>query len=149
MNDEDTNETLTPSGIQLSPKLVKMVLGKISSPTLALRFFQWAKTQIGFKHNDSTYENIGNIVGSFKDLETLEIFLSNRFFEGPKFYFKIFSFATFWHDNPTIVNKVLEMINKLGLSSRIYAYEILIGSSYRTNRVNASLVVLEKRTSVD
>ena len=106
-NDEDVEETLTEWGIQLSPGLVKMVLGKTSSPTLALRFFQWAKTQIGFKHNDSTYENIGNIVSSFKDIETLETFLSNRFFEGPKFYFKTFSFATSWHDNPTMVNKVL------------------------------------------
>lgn len=148
-NDENVEETLTGWGIQLSPGLVKMVLGKTSSPTLALRFFQWAKTQPGFKHNGSTYDKLINTVGSFKDFETLLKVLSERFVEGRKISFKTFSFATAWHDDPAMLNEVLEMIRKLELSPRRYAYERLIGALCKKNHVDAAIAVLEKITNAD
>jgi len=40
--DEDMDETLTQLGILLNPRLINMVLEKARSPSLALRFFQWA-----------------------------------------------------------------------------------------------------------
>jgi len=142
--DEDVEETLTQSGVRLSPGLVLMVLGKTSSPTSALRFFQWAKTQPGFKHNSSTYDKLGNTVGSSKDFETLQRVLSERFVEGCKISFKTFSFVTAWHDDPAMLNEVLEMIKKLDLSPRRYAYERLIGALCRKDHVDAALAVLEK-----
>jgi leucine-rich PPR motif-containing protein len=147
--DEDVEETLTQLGVHLSPGLVLMVLGKTSSPTSALRFFQWAKTQPGFKHNSSTYDKLGNTVGSSKDFETLQRVLWERFVEGGKISFKTFSFVTAWHDDPAMLNEVLEMIKKLELSPRRYAYERLIGALCRKDHVDAALAVLEKIATAD
>lgn len=147
--DEGVEETLTQLGVHLTPRLVKMVLGNTSSPTSALRFFLWAKAQPGFKHNSSTYDKLGNTVGSFKDFETLYRVLSERFVEGCKISFKTFSFVTAWHDNPAIMDEVLEMIKKLELSPRRYAYERLVGALCRKNHVDVALAVLQKIASAD
>jgi len=147
--DEDMEETLTQLGVHLTPGLVDIVLDKTSSLSSALRFFQWAKAQQGFKHNNSSYDKIANSLGSSKDFVTLQRILSERFVERCKFSFKTFSFATAWHDDSQMLNEVMEMIEKLELSPRRYAYERLIGALSRKNHVDAALKVLEKMASAD
>lgn len=142
-------ETLTQLGVHLTSGLVEMVLDTPRSPSLALRFFQWAKAQPGFKHNSSTYDKIANTLGSYKDFETLQWILSEAFVERCKFSFRTFSFATAWHDDSDLLNEVMEMIEKLELSPRRYAYERLIGALCRKSHVDAALVVLKKMGSVD
>ena len=48
---EEVEDTLNHLGIHLSPLLTRFILEKIYSPSLDLRFFQWAKLKPGFKHD--------------------------------------------------------------------------------------------------
>jgi len=147
--DEDMEATLTQLGVQLTPQLVKMLFNKISSPSLALRFFQWSKLQPGFNHNTSTSDRLANILGRSKDFETLQRVLSERSPLSCNYSVKTFSFATAWYDDPDMLNEVIEMFEKLELSLRRCAYKMLIAALCQKNHVNAALMVLKSMSSVD
>jgi len=61
---------------------------------------------------------------------------------------KTFSFATAWHDDPDMLNDVMEMFKKLALSLRRNGCEMLIAALCEDNHINAALVALEKMPSV-
>lgn len=147
--DGDLDETLNRLGIHLSPLLAWFILGKIDSPNLALRFFQWAKLKPGFKHDTQTYDRLVNILGCSKDFEALQRVLAERSAACCSNSAEVFSFATNWHDDSDMLNKIMEMFEKLELSLRRDAYEMLIASLCRNNYVNAALMVLEKMASSD
>jgi len=147
--DEDLEETLNRLGIHLSPLLARLILEKIDSPSLALRFFQWAKLKPGFKHDTGTYDRLVNIVGGSKDFETLQRVLSERSAACCSNSAEAFSFATVWHDDSDRLNEIMEMFEKLDLSPRRDAYEMLIAALCEKNYVNATLMVLEKMVSAD
>lgn len=145
----DMEETLTQLGVQVTPRLVKTVLDTTSSPSSALRFFQWAKAQPGFRHSTSTCDKLVDVLGRSRDFETLQRVLSERFAECCFYCDKTFSFATARNDDPNLLNKVMEMIERLEISARRHAYETLVASLCKENRVDAAEVVLEKMVSAD
>jgi len=145
--DEDMEEALTQLGVPLTPELVNRVFGKISVPSLALRFFQWAKLQPGFKQVTSNYERLANILGRAKDFEALHMILLEMSAVFCNYSAKTFSFATAWHDDPDMLNEVMEMFKKMALSLRRNAYEMLIAALCEENHINAALVALEKMAS--
>jgi len=147
--DEDMEEALTQLGVPLTPELVNRVFGKISVPSLALRFFQWAKLQPGFKQVTSNYERLANILGRAKDFEALHMILLEMSAVFCNYSAKTFSFATAWHDDPDMLNEVMEMLEKLELYLRRVAYEMLVSVLCQKNHANAALVVLEKMGSRD
>jgi pentatricopeptide repeat protein len=147
--DEDMEESLTQLGVRIDHRLVKMVLKKTSSPSLALRFFQWAKLQPGFTHNTLTYNKLTNLLGSSKDFETLQKILTEMLPARRNYSVKTFTFATAWHDDLDMLNKVIEMIDKLELSPRRHAYEMLIAALCEENHASAALGVLEKMVRAD
>nr|ADE77743.1 unknown [Picea sitchensis] len=147
--DEDMEESLTQLGVRIDHRLVKMVLKKTSSPSLALRFFQWAKLQPGFTHNTLTYNKLTNLLGSSKDFETLQKILTEMLPARRNYSVKTFTFATAWHDDSDMLNKVIEMIDKLELSPRRHAYEMLIAALCEDNHASAALGVLEKMVRAD
>jgi len=144
---EDMEEALDQLGVQLNPRLVNMVLDKTSSPSLARRFFQWAKAQPGFKHNSSSYDKLADIHGRCKDFKTLQMILAEMPSACCNYSVKTFSFATAWHDDPDMLNEVMEMFKKMALSLRRNAYEMLIAALCEENHINAALVALEKMAS--
>lgn len=146
---EDINETLTQLGIQLNPRLVNMVLEKASSPSLALRFFQWAKAQRGFKHNSLTYDKLVDILGRCKDFETLERVLSERSAARCSYSAKTFSFAIAWHDDSNMLNEFMGMIVKLEPSTRLSTHENLIDAFCKENHADAAMVILKNMASAD
>lgn len=146
--DVDMEETLTQLGVQITPQLVKKVLDTTSSPRSAMRFFQWAKAQQGFRHNTSTYDKLVDVLGHSRDFETLQRVLSERFAESCGYSDKTFSFATVSH-NPNLLNEVMEMIEKLEISARRHAYEKLVVSFCKENQLDAAEVVLQKMASAD
>nr|ADE75692.1 unknown [Picea sitchensis] len=147
--DEDMEEALSQLGVHLTPQLVNIVFDKISVPSLALRFFQWAKLQPGFKHATSNYDRLVNILGRSKDFEALQRVLLEISAVCCNYSAKTFSFATAWHDDPDMLNEVMEMLEKLELSLRRDAYEMLISVLCQKNHANAALMVLEKMGSRD
>eukprot|EP00253_Pinus_taeda_P030946 PITA_30946 len=147
--DEDMEETLTQLGFQITPQLVKSVLGTASSPNSALRFFQWAKTQPGFQHNISTYDKLVDILGRSKDFETLQRVLPERSGARCDNFSKTFSFAAGWHNDSDMLDKLMEMFDKLELSVRRGAYERLIATFCENNHVNTALKILKKMATVD
>jgi len=147
--DEDMDETLTQLGILLNPLLINMVLEKARSPSLALRFFQWAKAQRGFKHNSSTYDKLVDILGRSKDFEALQRVLSERSTERCSYSTTTFSFATAWLDDSNMLNEFMGMIEKLEPSTRSSTHENLIAALCKENHVDAAMVVLKKMASAD
>jgi pentatricopeptide repeat protein len=147
--DAHTEETLTQLGVQITPLLVKTVLDTGSSPSSALRFFQWAKAQPGFRHNTSTYDKLVDVLGRSRDFETLQKVLSERFTECCNNSDKTFSFATVSKDNPNLLNEVMEMIDRLEISARRHAYAKLVAFLFKENHVDAVEVVLEKMARAD
>lgn len=148
--DEDMEEAidqLGQLGVQFYPRLVSMSLDKASSPILALRFFQWAKAQPGFKHKSSLYDKLANIHGRCKDFKTLQMILVEMQSAGCSYSAKTFSFATVCHDDPDILNELMEMFEKLALSLRRDGYEMLIAALCEENHINEALTVLEKMAS--
>lgn len=145
--DEDLDETLNRLGIHLSPLLALFILRKIDSPSLALKFFQWAKLKPGFKHDTQTYDRLVNILGRSKDFETLQRILSERSAACCSNSSAVFSFATIWHDDSDMLNKIMEVFGKLELSLRRDAYEMLIAALCEENHINEALSVLEKMAS--
>ena len=87
-------ETLTQLGVQINQGMVKMVLKKRSYPSLALRFFQWAKLQRGFTHNTLTYKKLTNLLGLSEDFETLQNILAEMLPTRRNYSVKTFSFVT-------------------------------------------------------
>lgn len=142
--DEDVEETLNQLGIHLCPQFVILILTKLDSPSSALRYFEWAKLQPGFKHTTQTYDTFGNILGRSKDFETLQRVLSERSAACCSNSAETFSFATAWYDDTDILNELMEMFEKLELSIRRDAYEMLIAALCGKNHANAALMVLEK-----
>lgn len=147
--DADMEETLTQLGVQITPRLVKTVLDTTSSPRSALRFFQWAKAQPGFRHSVSTYDKLVDVLGRSRDFETLQRVLSERFAECCSNSDKTFSFATVSNDDPNLLNEVMEMIKKLEISARRDAYGKLVAALFKENHLGAAEVVLEKMASAD
>lgn len=145
--EEDMEEALTQLRVWLTPQLVNTVFDKIMSPSLALRFFQWAKLQPGFKHATSNYDRLANILGRSKDFETLKRVLLEISTVYGNYSDKTFSFATAWHDDPDMLSEVMEMLEKLEHNPRRYAYEMLIAVLCQKNHANAALVVLKKMGS--
>jgi len=147
--DADMEETLTQLGVQITPRLVKTVLDTTSSPRSALRFFQWVKAQPGFRHSVATYDKLVDVLGRSRDFETLQRVLSERFADCCNNSDNTFSFATVSHDDPNLLNEIMEMIEKLDISARRHAYEKLVASLFKENHVDAAEVVLEKMVSAD
>lgn len=145
--DKDMEEALTQLGVRLTPKLVNTVFDKISCPSLALRFFQWAKLQPGFKHAPSNYDRLANILGRSKDFEALQRVLLELSAAYITYSAKTFSFVTAWHDDLDMLNEVMEMLEKLEHGPRRDAYEMLIAVLCQKKHANAALVVLEKMGS--
>lgn len=141
--EEDMEVALTQLGVQVTPQLVNLVFVQINSPSSALRFFQWAKLQPGFKHYSSTYDRLTNILGRFKDFEALLRILSERSAVRCYCSAKTFSFAAAWHDDLDLLNEIMQMLEKLELPVRRSAYEMLIVALCEENHINAALVVLE------
>jgi len=147
--DEDMEATLTQLGIQVTPHLAHMVLDKISSPSSALRFSEWAKLQAGFEDDTTTSDKLVNILGRSKDFETLQRVLSERSPTTCNYSTRTFSFATAWHDDPDMLKEVMEMLEQLELSLRIFAYEMFIAALCEENYINAALVALGKMANTD
>ena len=103
--EKDMEETLSQLGVQINQGLVKMVLKKRSSPTLAMRFFQWAKLQTGFTHNTLTYNKLTNLLGRSEDFETLQKILAEMLPARRNYSVKTFSFAAAWHDDSDMMNR--------------------------------------------
>lgn len=86
------------------------------------------KLQPGFKHNTSTYDELVNILGRSKDFETLQMILAEMSSAPCSYSAKTFSFATVWHDDSDMLKNLTEIIEKLELSPRRNAYEMLIAA---------------------
>lgn len=147
--DENVEESLTQLGIHLNPQFVRLILKKLDSPCSAMRFFEWAKLQPGFKHDTQTYDMLVNILGRSKDFENLQRVLLERSAACCSNSAEAFLFAAAWHDDADMLNEVMKMFEKLELSLRRDAYEMLIAALCEKNHVNATLRVLEKMASAD
>lgn len=56
---------------------------------------------------------------------------------------KTFSFAAAWHGDLDLLNEIMQILDKLELSVRRSAYEMLIVALCEENHINVALVVLE------
>lgn len=139
----DMEATLTQLGVQVTPELVNQVFVEINSPSSALRLFQWAKLQPGFKHLTSIYDSLTNILGHSKDFEALQRVLTERLAVSC-YSAKTFSFATAWHNDLDMLNEFMEIFEKLKPPIRRFAYEMLIVALCKENHINAAIVALEK-----
>lgn len=139
--EETLNKTLDKLCFQLSHQHVILVLPKIKSPILALRFFRWATSQPRFTHNRSTYDAIVNILGHSKDFKTLHMVLLERLDARCDLSSRTFTFATAWHDDFNMLNEVIGIIEKIGI---VHAYDMLITTLCKRHYTNAALRVLEK-----
>ena len=108
------------------------------------RFFQWDKLQPRFTHNTLMYNKLTNLLAHSKDFETLQNILAEMLPARCNYSVKTFSFVAAWHDDSDMLNKVIEMIDKMEISPRKHAYEMLIATLCEENHANASLDILEK-----
>jgi len=144
-NDEKRmGETLTRMGTGLTSELVTMVLSNLNSLQSALRFFQWAKAQPGFKTNSVMYDELVNIAGRCKDFETVGMLLTERVAEHCFNSPRTFSFATAWHNDAEMLGEVTETIKKLENFAQKNAYDMMIAALCTEDYVDSAISVLKE-----
>eukprot|EP01018_Ginkgo_biloba_P000236 Gb_33357 [translate_table: standard] len=148
-NDKEMEESLSQMDIRLSSELVRMILSNIDSLHSALRFFQWAKTQRGYKPSSAIYDELVNIAGRSKDFETVQTLLTERIIYRCFNSTKTFLFAIAWHDDPVMLKEVIETIYKLDSFHRRNAYDMLIAALCKDDHVDAASSVLQEMLNRD
>lgn len=144
-NDEkNMEETLMLTGTRLTSELLMMVLSNLNSLESALRFFQWAKGQPGFKPNSAMYDELVNIAGRCKDFETLELLLTERIADHCFNSAKTFCFATVWHNDAEMLGEVTETINQLEKFAQKNAYDMLVAALCKEDYVDSAISVLKE-----
>lgn len=141
--EKSMEEALTLMGTRLTSELVTMVLSSLNSLQLALRFFQWAKAQPGFKPNSAMYDELVNIAVRCKDFEALKMLLTERVADTCFNSAKTFSFATAWHDDAEMLGKVTETIKQLKNLAQKNAYDMMVFALCKEDYVDSATSVLK------
>ncbi|KAL3697388.1 hypothetical protein R1sor_011464 [Riccia sorocarpa] len=76
---------------KLSPQFVVQVLQRMKNPNDALTFFDWAKRQPGFQHNEYSYSMIISILGRSRSSESLDKILREMYEQGIQINTQIFT----------------------------------------------------------